>query len=326
MKVIKEHIKSGNFKQFYLLYGSEGYLKNLYRGKLITAILGDDSAMNFTEFVGKNIDLKEFNGVAQTLPFFSNQRLILVENSGLFKNQSDMVDLMKEIPDSTLVIFVEDEVDKRSRLYKFMKENGTISEMNGLDDKNLKLFVASLLEQDRKRISESTVGYFLEKCGTDMMSIRNEIDKLISYTMDRDIITVEDIDAVVTVQISGKIFQMIDALGSKQQNKALAMYYDLLSLREKPMSILFLITRHFNILLQVKDLSGKGVGSQEIAEKVGIPPFSVSKYLGQARNFTLERLIKALEFGTDVEEQVKTGRMIEKIGVELLIITLSSKN
>ncbi|HKL80612.1 MAG TPA: DNA polymerase III subunit delta, partial [Mobilitalea sp.] len=95
MKVIKEHIKSGNFKQFYLLYGSEGYLKNLYRGKLITAILGDDSAMNFTEFVGKNIDLKEFNGVAQTLPFFSNQRLILVENSGLFKNQSDMVDLMK---------------------------------------------------------------------------------------------------------------------------------------------------------------------------------------------------------------------------------------
>jgi DNA polymerase-3 subunit delta len=158
-----------------------------------------------------------------------------------------------------------------------------------------------------------------------MTNICNEVEKIISYSIGRDVILPVDIDAVVTTQITGKIFQMIDAIGSKQSNKALALYYDLLSVREKPMSILFLIIRHFNILLQSKDLQALGYNSGSISEKVGIPPFAVNKYLGQAKNFNGKRLKEALEFGADIEEQIKTGRMIEKIGVELFIVTFSKK-
>ena len=89
------------------------------------------------------------------------------------------------------------------------------------------------------------------------------------------------------------------------------------------MSILFLITRHFNILLQAKQLQALGHPSSSISEMVGVPPFAVSKYLGQAKNFSSARLKEALEFAADIEEQVKTGRMLEKIGVELFIITFS---
>lgn len=325
MLVIKEQIKSGNFKQFYLLYGSEAYLKKLYRDKLKTAILGDSDQMNYNYYEGKALDLRELNEVAQTLPFFSERRLIIIEGSGLFKNQSDLADILKGIPESTFLIFVEDEVDKRNRLFKLVKEIGTVSEMNGLDEKNLKLFVVSLLEQEGRKISEATVNYLLDKCGTDMMNIRNEVYKLISYSYGRNAITVEDIEAVVTAQLTGKIFQMTDAIGSKQQDKALELYYDLLALREKPLSILYLIIRHFNILLQVKDLSGRGFQAAVISETVGIPPFAAGKYISQARNFTKERLMEALEFGTDVEEQIKTGRLLENIGVELFIITFSTR-
>lgn len=324
MMIIKEHIKSGNFKQFYLLYGSEAYLKKLYRDKLKTAILQDGDEMNYSSFEGKDPDVREIIGVAQTLPFFSERRLIVIENSGLFKNQSEMADRLKELPESTFFLFVEEEVDKRNKLYKLVKDSGTVSEMNGLDEKNLKLFVASLLNQEGRRISENTVNYLLDRCGSDMMNLSSEIDKLISYTYGRDTITTEDIDAVVTTQLTGKIFQMIDAIGSKQQQKALELYYDLLALREKPMSILYLITRHFNILLQVKELTGKGQPSSAISEMVGVPPFATGKYISQSKNYTKQRLIEALEFGTEIEEQVKTGRMVEKIGVELFIITFSA--
>jgi DNA polymerase-3 subunit delta len=326
MKVIKEQIKSGNFKQFYLLYGSEAYLKKLYRDKLKAAILGDSNEMNYNYYEGKALDIKELNGVAQTLPFFSERRLIIIENSGLFKSSSDLADILKEIPESTILLFVEDEVDKRNRLYKLVKDVGTVSEMNGLDDKNLKLFVASLLEQEGRKISENTVTYLLDKCGTDMLNIRNEVDKLISYSYGRNAITAQDIDAVVTEQLTGKIFQMIDAIGSKQQDKALELYYDLIALREKPLSILYLIIRHFNILLQVKDLAGRGYQAAAISETVGVPPFAAGKYISQSKNFTKSRLTEALEFGTDVEEQIKTGRMLENIGVELFIITFSTRN
>jgi len=325
MKVIKEHIKAGSFKPFYLLYGSEGYLKKLYREKLKAAILGENNDINYSYFDGKDLNLKEVIEVSQTLPFFCDRRLIIIENSNLFKTSSDLCDMLHDTPDSTILLFVENEVDKRNKLFKMVKDQGNVSEMNGLDGKNLKLFVVSLLEQGGKHITENLVTYFLDKTGTDMENICNEVEKIISYTMDRDVITAQDIDAVVTIQTIGKIFQMIDAIGSKQQNKALAMYYDLLSLREKPMSILFLIIRHFNILLQVKDLQGRSYNPTTISEMVGIPPFAASKYLNQSKNFTSKRLKEALEFGVDTEEQIKTGRMIDKIGIELFIITFSKK-
>lgn len=325
MKVIKEHIKTGSFKQFYLLYGSEEYLKKLYRDKLKNAILGDGGDMNYSYYEGSSIEPKKVAEVAQTLPFFSDKRLIVIENSGFFKNQNELSELLKDTPDTTVIIFVEDEIDKRSKLFKLVREEGTVSEMNGLDEQNLKLFIASLLEQEKKKITESNISYLLDKTGSDMTNICNEVEKIISYTVDQDVIATEDIDAVITTQITGKIFLMIDAIGSKQANKALNLYYDLLSVREKPMSILFLITRHFNILLQAKDLQALGFSSASISEKVGIPPFAVNKYLGQAKNFTVKRLKDALEFSADIEEQIKTGRMVEKIGVELFILTFSKK-
>lgn len=323
MKFIKEHIKSGGFKQFYLLYGNEAYLIKLYRDKLRDAILGDMDQMNYSRFEGKDIDLKEVNDIAQTLPFFSNRRLILIEQSGFFKGQSELTDILTKAPDSTLFIFTETDVDKRNKAYKLLKDRGNISEMNGLDERNLKLFVASILKPSGKQITQNDADYLLDKTGTDMDNIINELEKLISYTLDRDIITKDDIDAVVTTQISGKIFQMMDAIGLKQQDKALSLYYDLLSVREKPSHILFLITRHFNILLQVKSLSLRGSSPQLIAEKVGIPPFTVSKYISQTRNFTSEQLSMALKKAVDTEEDIKTGQIIDKIGVELLIIGFS---
>lgn len=325
MKVIKEHIKSGSFKQFYLLYGSEEYLKKLYRDKLKNAILQDGGDMNYSYYEGNSIEPRKVAEVAQTMPFFSEKRLIVIQNSGFFKNANELSEQLSGIPDTTVVIFVETEIDKRSKLFKLVRDEGTVSEMNGLDEQNLKLFVASLLEQEGKKITESSISYFLEKTGSDMTNICNEVDKLVSYTDGRNIITNEDIDSVVTTQITGKIFLMIDAIGSKQAGKALDLYYDLLSVREKPMSILYLIIRHFNILLQSKNLQALGYSSASISEMVGVPPFAVNKYLGQAKNFTIRRLKDALEFGADVEEQIKTGRMVEKIGVELFIVTFSKK-
>ncbi len=294
MKVIKEHIKSGSFKQFYLMYGSEEYLKRLYRDKLKNAILKDGGDMNYSNFEGNNIDPRKVAEDAQTLPFFSDKRLIIIENSGFFKSANELSELLSGLPDSTVVIFVESEIDKRSKLFKRVRDEGTISEMNGMDEQNLKLFAASLLEQEGRKITVGTINHLLDKTGSDMLNICNEVEKIISYTVGRDVVTAEDVDAVVTTQITGKIFLMIDAIGSKQPNKALELYYDLLSVREKPMSILYLIIRHFNILLQSKDLQGLGYNSSSISEQVGIPPFAVNKYLGQAKNFTVRRLKEAL--------------------------------
>lgn len=325
MKVIKEHIKSGKFKPFYLLYGGEDYLKKLYLDKLTAALLGVNDGMNYSLFEGKDIDPVKLSEAAATLPFFSERRLIVVKSSGFFKTHNELGVLLSDMPVTTVIIFTEDEVDKRNRLYKLVKEQGTVSEMNAMDDKNLKLFAASLLEQEGKRITQAAASQIVERSGSDMFCIRNEVEKLISFTLGRDSITESDVEAVVTGQITGKIFRMIDAIGLKQKDMALELYYDLMTLREKPTTVLYMIIRHMNLILQTKDLLERGFRPDEIAKLIGAQPFVAGKCVSQSRNFTRTQLIQALEMGAELEEQIKTGRMAEKTGIELLIITLSGK-
>ena len=88
MKHIKEDIKSGNFHPIYLLYGEEDYLVRNYKEQLIQAITGGDE-MNFSSYQGEGIDFNELMDTANTLPFFAEYRLILLEDTKLFKKAND---------------------------------------------------------------------------------------------------------------------------------------------------------------------------------------------------------------------------------------------
>lgn len=324
MKTIKEHIKRNQYKPVYLLYGTEDYLKKLYQKKLKDGILAGSDDMNYSYFEGKGIDVNVIKEIGDTLPFFNDRRLIMLKDSGFFKTQNDLADYVRQIPETTILVFIEKEVDKRNRLYKAVKEIGVISEMNGMDERNLKLWVASMLQKEQKKMTENTILYLLNKTGTDMELLANEIEKLVCYAMNQEVITVQDIDAICTTQVTGKIFQMIDAIGLGKQKEALKLYYDLLTLREKPMSILYLITRHFNILLQIKELSKQGYTNSIISQKVGVPAFAVNKYITQSKNFRRKQLIDGIQSCADIEEQVKTGRLVDTMGIELLIVQYGS--
>lgn len=323
MQKIKEHIKERKFSRVYLLYGQEDYLKKLYRDKLKNGILPSEDTMNYSYFEGKNIEINKVMSMADTVPFFAEHRLIVIENSGLFKEQNDMADYIPQIPDTAVLVFVEKEVDKRNRMYKAVQKFGTVSEMNGLSEGDLKLWVASLLQKNGKKILEKDVLYLLQKVGGDMKNLENEIEKLICYDLEESIITREHIDAVCIEQTEGKIFQMIDAIGMRSQDEALTLYYDLISVREKPMNILYLLVRHFKILMQVKELNHAGMPGKDIASKVGVAPFFVKKYIGQTKNFKMWEIKRNLERCVEAEQGVKTGLLLEQIGVELLIVEFS---
>ena len=91
MKSIDEDIITGAFKQVYLFYGAEAYLKKQYKDKLKKALCGSDDQMNFTAYEGKNINPKEVIDLAETLPFFADRRVILIENSGFFKHSCELL-------------------------------------------------------------------------------------------------------------------------------------------------------------------------------------------------------------------------------------------
>ena len=323
MKVISDDIKKGEFKSVYLLYGEEEYLKKQYRDRLKNAIAGDDT-MNYSYYDSDNASVKDIIDVCETLPFFAQKRLVIMENTGFLKSSNDeLADYIKHIPDYLVVVMVEKDVDKRNKVYKAVDSVGYICEMKPQTTATLEKWIAGLLAKDNLKISREACDLILDKKGAGMDYIRQETEKLVSYCQGRDVVTVEDVEKVCATQTTSHIFDMISAIANKKQQQALDLYYDLLELKEPPMRILYLIVRQFNGILQVKDLMSRGISGKEIASKIGAAPFVVGKYQAQAKYFEMNTLLDALNECAKTEEAVKQGRLNDRLGVELIIIKYS---
>lgn len=322
MRQISEDIKQNRFRQIYLLYGEERYLRRQYRENLRNALCADDT-MNTHFYEGKDVPVGEIIDLAETLPFLAERRVIFITDSGLFKAGGEkLAEYLNSPNETTFFVFNESQIDKRSKLFKTVSSKGYATEFGIQDENTLKRWIAGVLSKEGKKITENTVRLLISKTGTDMDNIQMELEKLICYAYDRDVITDEDVETICTTRISNHIFDMINAIAEKRQSDALKLYYDLLALKEPPMRILFLIAEQCNKLLQVKELKIKNADNRTIGAQISVPPFIAQKYVNQASRFSTSVLRKAVQQCVAAEEAVKSGRMNDTMSVEILILSV----
>lgn len=324
MKKILEHIKKKEYPKFYLFYGSEKYMISQMKEQLRKALISPEDTMNYSYFEGKKTDPVEVTELAKTLPFFSDHRLIILDQTGFGKKANDtFLEQLKECADTTVIIFIEDTVDKRSKIYKYLSKEGHAVSFEAANEKDLGKWIQSLLKKEGKQMSSQTLRSFLYRCGSDMFTLKNELEKLITYTGEKVEITVDDLDEVTSSQTTNQIFVMLEAIARKQRDKVLTLYYDLIELKESPFGILALLVRQCNQLLQVKDLESHGNNNGAIAKKIKVPPFVVGKLKDQAKLFQMDTLYQMVEACAKTDEQIKSGLISDRVGVELLLIEFS---
>lgn len=326
MRRINEDIKTNSFKQVYLLTGSQDYLRHQYRDRLAEAILGSGDRQNLTYFTGKDISQPQIVDLAETLPFFADRRVIVIEDSGLCKGGGDVLaDYLKAPCETTYFVFVEPETNKSTKLYKAIANIGYIGEFGEQDERTLRAWIAKIVQDEKMTIDPGALGFFIEHCGTDMGYIKTELDKLISYCYMRKVITKEDVKAICSEVTENRIFEMVDAVAAGKPERALSLYRDLVQLRVRAMNILSLIARQFNQLLQTKMLMEGGYNNALIAKELKLPQFVANKNAALAAKFRRVTLQKALTECVQTEEDIKSGRLQEGIGVEMLIVTLATR-
>ena len=208
-------------------------------------------------------------------------------------------------------------------MYTAVNKNGRVVEFKKQTEQTLARWVLGILKKERKKITQQDMELFLSRTGTDMSRIATELEKLICYCADDEIISRDAILEITSEILENKIFDMIRAITERNQRRALDMYYDLLALKEPPMRILFLIARQYNILLQIKELSAQGMGQSEIAAKAGLQGFVVRNALPVAKRYSLPGLRGAVEELVRTETEVKSGRIPDALSVEILIVKYS---
>ncbi|MBO4901264.1 MAG: DNA polymerase III subunit delta [Lachnospiraceae bacterium] len=324
MKSIDQDIQNGTFKRFYLLYGEERYLRNQYRDKLIRAIGAGE--MNEAFYQGKDVNIREVIDLAETMPFLAEHRLILLEDTNLAKTGGDeLAGYIPSIPETTVIILSEAEVGDKSKVFKAAQKAGGAVEFKRLDEQTLTTWILSRCKKEGKQIETAALRRLYELCDKDMVCLSSELEKLFCYTYERDSILAADVEAICAKQTDAKIYDMLDAIAWGNLQTALEIYYEMLSAKEDPMRILAKIARQFNQILVVKKMREAKLGFKEIAQKTNIFEFAVKKHDKQARVFTEELLRSAIAECVELEEAVKTGKLIDSMSVEFVIIRYAGR-
>ena len=312
MKQLKDDLKNKNFASMYLFYG-ESYLKKYYEtqfkltfGKDEIDILEEPKAEKVSE-------------LANSISFFGTNRLIIIRNSGFFSKKN--AEALLGIKPTNTIIFIEETIDKRTKFFKYLKENGEIYEFKTPSEADLIKWLINLAKKSNKELSPKTCKYFLQTIGTNMYSLENELKKLLSYS--ESIIYEKDIDDICTKSVEAKIFSMLKAVGEKKPALVLKEYELLIAEKEEPLKILSMTARQIRLILRVKSLSQKGLSNDIIAKKISVLPFVVRECLGQAKNFKYNSLISAINEIASLDANIKQGRVPMKEGVEIFLTKFS---
>ena len=346
---LNEELKSGDYRRIYLLCGEQAYLRLQNKDKLVKALLGDGDEMNLSRYSGSDVTSRELIEMAQTLPFFADRRVIVLENTGLLNpkaaaksvtgskssssiaEEADRIaDYIAQIPDTTAIVLVEENVDKRGRLYKAIaksqkEKTGEILECTTPDEGDLRAWASGLFRKSGLQISGKALALFLEYTGEDMQNIAGEAEKLCCYCMGMKEVTEQSIRDVTSPRIKDRIFDMIEAIALRDKKKALGIYMELCALRTAPQIILSLMRRQFDQLIKIRELSGR-MPDSEIARLVGVPPFVISKkYRPALKMYTSEELLEALEECVAADHESKSGKIDAGIAAEMIIVKHSAK-
>ena len=324
INTLNEHIKSGNFSRIYLLTGTEGYFISQYKASLIEALTTPGDTMNYNVFKGEKVRAEDIASAISTMPFFSDHRTVLVEGTGLLAKASDtLLDVINSVPESTRLIFVETEVDSRTKIYKAIASAGTIARFETPDPSTLNVWVKRILSSEGAQVDDEAVYSLINAVGQDMNRLSNEAAKLRAYTIDRKRITREDVNIICESEAENKVFAMLDAISVHDSRKALLLYSDLEMLKVPPMQTLALIRKRYLQLAQIKMMQKDKEDNAVIAKMTGVHPFYLKDYLSQVKNFELDQLIKSAEMCADADLDIKAGRTTDKNALETLILHLS---
>lgn len=327
-KLIKK-IKSGQIDKLYLFFGNEYFLIRetiIYIKK--TLLCNEFNDVNYNNIEGKEAKLEDLLCSAKTMPFFSNKRLIVVNNYlGIINNKKEedlFLRFIQNLPDHLCLILVSPQIDKRKKIYKSILKNGKVIEFKPFKGNLLIRWIEQRFSLEGKQIDKGAAIFLANNFDKGLEELNSEINKLITYSGGKEFIEQSDILPIVRTKLENNIFLLMDAIGKKNSENALSILNDIIKEGEAPLWILFMIIRQLRLIYRSLMLLQRGINFNEIQKAINVHPYALKKAIEQGNNFNITKINKALNLALDIDLKIKRGSMEPKIAVEILVIIISS--
>jgi DNA polymerase-3 subunit delta len=318
-------VRSGRIGPLYLLVGGAVYLRDKALRLLVDAAVDPAvRAFNLDVFRGDEVPAGEIADRILSFPMMASRRAVVVKGCEAVPDATSrsLLPLIESPPETTTLIFVADKADGRKRLFAALQKAARVVDFKPMKERELALWVQERMEESGKRLSPEALRLFCERAGTDLGVVAGEVDKLVLLVGDRGTVEREDVERAVGVSEESGIFDLTDAVGAKDAGRALGVLRQLLDAGERGGGILWRLTQHIHTLMKVRMLRESRVPDQDLPGRLGLSPYIASKYVTQARNFTVSDLWRAYESLVTAEDHLKSGYQTEGIVLRLLVRAL----
>jgi DNA polymerase-3 subunit delta len=301
--------------------------------------------LNYTQLEGEKLDASELLAACETFPFGSDKRLVVVRDLGILKSKGDgkgdveeaaasgkdpqpFIDLVGNINDTTCLVLVSyGGIDKRRKLVNELKKHGAVYEFDRIDRDELARWIKKGLGKSGKSIGSKELDYFINSIGyldkngsKNMYDVENEIKKLAGFAGSSVEVLISHIEAVVPRNIENDIFKLINACSEKDVDRSLRLYADMLLEGENSFGLLALLSKQIKSMLEVSELYDKKYDSGRISEKLKLHEYTVKLCIKYSSSIKKHVLQSAFRKCLDTEFSIKSGRMGERLAMEMLLV------
>ncbi len=328
-------LRAGRTAPVYLFFGPETYLRGEAVKRMREMLLpGEAGEFNFNLLDGRETSMADIISLACATPFFAGKRLVLVHDATLFTgkkgdapNAGDEPSPLLEYlaapnPHTCLVFDAGESVDKSKKIYKKIAGMGKVVEFSLLKTGELSAWLDKRARLAGKSLAQAAAREILARVGNSLQALSVEINKLISYVGERDVITREDVEAVISSHPEEDIFAVLDAIGEKNPTRALAGIHRLFRQKHPPQLILSMAARQIRLILRTGEAIESGTRFADIADKIGIHPYVAKKMSAQQKNFDRGQLTRSLYWLHKLDVAIKSGQQEFLPGMEIFILDI----
>jgi len=309
-------IREGDIGPLYYVYGDEPYLVERGVKRLLErAVSPDFREFNLTVFYGGEAKGDEIIEAAQTLPMFAERRVVLVRKSGALSAAAleTLAGYVQDPVPSTCLVFQGEKIDQRKKFFVELKKNGSLVEYKRPYENQLGPFIREEAAAHGKRLEPAAIELLAYFVGNNLQDLATQVEKIALYVGSREHVRIDDVKAVASDTKVDSVFDLANALGEKNLDKALRTLQTILRDGEAPLMVLAMMTRHFRQLWRVRELVDRKVPSQEISKAAGIHPYFIRGVMAQAGGYAPSAFRTIFErfFATDLALKTSGGKAVD---------------
>ncbi len=332
---LRSDIKSGHFAPVYLIYGDDSYLKNYYKDTLAKKASDGDPFFNLQKFEG-DTDLQEVFDAVNQFPMMAERKSVVLSDFDFSKGDFDrFLDLISNANDTCVLILCFDTIafdakkgNKEKKLLSAVeKMGGKCVEVN---HRSLTALVKMLSDGAKKRgcvFGEIACRHLIEIAGSDLSTLRNELDKLCAYVGSGDI-SKDIVEQIAVKSIDASIYDYVKQIFSGDVSRALTQLDDMFFMRIEPMVILSVAASSYVDIYRAYAANIKGATKADIAADFKYPKnklFLIDRAQQSLKKFDSNKLRLSLECIAQTDKSLKSfgfdpRTVLEQMTVKLVYI------